>query len=154
MINPFAQSNFLSTIVWEGDVVFEHIIRNGTVVDGTGNVGFKANVAVADGRLFILVGDSSATEAGTTIDASGCIVCPGFIDVHTHSDLMALAEPLDEPKTMMGVTTDMIGLDGMAKAEKESLVDRAKQRVVDDYNHNVVIKRLEKIYEAEYTDNG
>ena len=94
----------------------EHIIRNGTVVDGTGNVGFKADVAVADGRLFILVGDTSATEARTTIDASGCIVCPGFIDVHTHSDLMALAEPLDEPKTMMGVTTDMIGLDGMGYA--------------------------------------
>ncbi|MFW6103142.1 MAG: N-acyl-D-amino-acid deacylase family protein, partial [Chloroflexota bacterium] len=96
--------------------MFEFLIRNGTVVDGTGNVGFKADVVVNCGRLTILRSDSSSVEARATIDASGCIVCPGFIDVHTHSDLMALAEPKNEPKTMMGVTTDLIGLDGMGYA--------------------------------------
>ena len=96
--------------------MFEFIIRNGMVVDGTGNVGFKAAVAIDNGRLSILVGDSSGVEAGETIDASGCVVCPGFVDAHTHSDLMALAEPPNEPKAMMGVCTDMIGMDGMGYA--------------------------------------
>ena len=51
-----------------------------------------------------------------TLDAQGRIAAPGFIDVHTHSDLIVLSEPLNEPKIMQGVTTDMLGLDGMGYA--------------------------------------
>ncbi|GAH38452.1 unnamed protein product, partial [marine sediment metagenome] len=50
------------------------------------------------------------------IDASGCVVAPGFIDGHTHSDLVALSEPRHEAKIMQGVTTDLIGVDGMGYA--------------------------------------
>ena len=96
--------------------MFDTLIQGGTVVDGTGNVGFKGSVAIEKDRIRILVGDTSSVQAASVIDAAGCIVAPGFIDVHTHSDLMALSEPLNEPKVMQGVCTDMLGLDGMGYA--------------------------------------
>ena len=96
--------------------MFDALIQGGTVVDGTGNVGFKGSVAVDKDRIRILVGETSSVQAASVIDAAGCIVAPGFIDVHTHSDLMALSEPLNEPKVMQGICTDMLGLDGMGYA--------------------------------------
>jgi len=92
------------------------LIKGGTIIDGTGNVGFKGDVAVEGDRLKILVGDTSSVEAANIVDASHCIVTPGFIDVHTHSDLIALSEPLNKPKIRQGITTEMLGLDGMGYA--------------------------------------
>ena len=92
------------------------MIKDGTIIDGTGNVGFKGDVAIEGKRLKILVGDTSSVKATNIINASGCVVAPGFIDVHTHSDVIALSEPLNEPKIRQGVTTDMLGLDGMGYA--------------------------------------
>jgi N-acyl-D-amino-acid deacylase len=96
--------------------MFDAMIKGGTIIDGTGNVGFKGDVAIEGKRLKILVGDTSSVKAANIIDASGCCVVPGFIDVHTHSDLIALSEPLNEPKIRQGVTTDMLGLDGLGYA--------------------------------------
>ena len=96
--------------------MFDVLIKDGTIVDGTGNVGFKGSVAVEKHQLKIITGDTSSLEASTIIEASGLIVTPGFIDVHTHSDLIALSEPLNEPKIMQGVCTDMLGVDGMGYA--------------------------------------
>ncbi len=96
--------------------MFDVLIKDGTIVDGTGNVGFKGSVAVEKDQLKIITGDTSSLEASTIIEASGLIVTPGFIDVHTHSDLIALSEPLNEPKIMQGVCTDMLGVDGMGYA--------------------------------------
>ena len=96
--------------------MFDVLIRGGTVVDGTGNVGFTGDVAMEKDRLKILRGDTSSVQASSIIDASGCIIAPGFIDVHTHSDLIALSEPLNEPKIKQGVTTEILGLDGIGYA--------------------------------------
>jgi N-acyl-D-amino-acid deacylase len=97
-------------------VVYDVIIRDGTVIDGTGNVGFRAHVAIEGRRLQILRGDISSVPRTTTVDASNCVVAPGFIDAHTHSDLVVLSEPLNEAKIKQGVTTEMIGLDGLGYA--------------------------------------
>ena len=96
--------------------MFDAMIKDGTIIDGTGNVGFKGDVAIEGKGLKILLGDTSSVKATNIINASGCVVVPGFIDVHTHSDLIALSEPLNEPKIRQGVTTDMLGLDGMGYA--------------------------------------
>ncbi len=89
------------------------IIRNGRVVDGTGNPAFFADVAVKDGRVVALgnvVGDAS-----TEIDARGLIVAPGFVDVHTHAeDIDEL--PLAENFVRMGVTTLVLGNCGSSAA--------------------------------------
>lgn len=85
---------------------FDVIIRHGRIVDGSGNPAFFADVAVKDGHIVRLgrVEGSAATE----IDATGLIVAPGFIDVHTHADELP-ERPLAENFLRMGVTTVVVG---------------------------------------------
>ena len=85
---------------------FDLIIRHGRVVDGTGNPAFAADVAVRDGRIARL-GQIDGT-ARTEIDATGLIVAPGFIDVHTHADEIA-DQPRAENFLRMGVTSIVVG---------------------------------------------
>ena len=92
------------------------LIRGGLVIDGTGNPGFYGDVAVEDERVRILRGDTSGIEARRRIDATGHVVCPGFIDMHAHSGLVILAEPQHEPKVRQGITTELIGVDGNSYA--------------------------------------
>ena len=93
------------------------LITGGTLVDGTGADGFAADVAVIEGRIQVIRDAASRPgQAGTIIDASGKVVCPGFIDLHSHSGLWILAEPRHEPKVRQGVTTELVGVDGNAYA--------------------------------------
>src|SRR5689334_15128449 len=62
--------------------------------------------------LFIHRGDHSGIAAARTIDATGHVVCPGFVDVHSHGGLTMLREPHHLPKIRQGVTTELIGIDG------------------------------------------
>ena len=90
------------------------LIRNGLIIDGTGNPGYYATVAVDGDTMRILRGDTSDLEAGRVIDATGHVVCPGFVDLHSHGGLTMLREPLNEPKIRQGVTTELIGIDGLS----------------------------------------
>ncbi len=96
--------------------MFDVLITGGMVVDGAGNDGFYGAVGVQGDTVRVLRGDVSEVEAGRRIDATGQVVCPGFIDVHAHSGLMILAEPRHEPKVRQGVTTELIGIDGNSYA--------------------------------------
>jgi len=96
--------------------MFDVLIKGGEIINGMGDGGFKGDVAIQGDQVKILVGDTSSVQAANTIDASCFIVAPGFIDSHTHSDLMALAEPLNEPKIMQGICTEMMGSDGVGYA--------------------------------------
>ena len=91
------------------------LIRNGRVVDGTGSPWYWADVAVKDNQI-VAVGRLDGDAAKTTLDAEGRFVSPGFIDMHTHSDLHPLANPAYEPKIYQGVTTDVVGHDGLGLA--------------------------------------
>jgi N-acyl-D-amino-acid deacylase len=97
-------------------VSFDLLIENGTVVDGTGSPGFAATVAVRDGRVHLPDPSTRDLPAGGRIDATGLVVAPGFIDLHSHSGLMIFADPLHEPKVRQGVTTEVIGVDGLSYA--------------------------------------
>ena len=99
------------------------LIRDGMIIDGTGNPGFYGAVGVEDERVAILRGDLVGIEARRVIDATGRVVCPGFIDMHAHSGLVILAEPLHEPKVRQGVTTELIGIDGCSYAPFTTEVD-------------------------------
>jgi N-acyl-D-amino-acid deacylase len=92
------------------------LISGGQIIDGTGSVGFYGAVAVEGETVHILRGDVSSVEAERVIDATGRVVCPGFIDFHAHSGLVILAEPRHEPKVRQGVTTEVIGIDGCSYA--------------------------------------
>ncbi len=96
--------------------MFDVLVRGGTIIDGSGNVGYKCDVAIEGDKIHLLNGDTSSIKARSRVDASELIVAPGFIDVHTHSGLMSLAEPENEPKLRQGVTTEVVGLDGLGYA--------------------------------------
>jgi N-acyl-D-amino-acid deacylase len=96
---------------------FDLIVENGTVVDGSGEDGFAAAVGIRDGRLSLVFGETEETTvAARRIDATGLVVAPGFIDLHSHSGLMIFADPLHGPKMLQGVTTEVIGVDGLSYA--------------------------------------
>lgn len=88
------------------------IIRGGTVHDGSGRPGARADVGVRDGRV-VEVGDLGAEQAGRILDAGGQVVSPGFVDVHTHGDLLGFPGWQDEDVLLaavrQGVTTHIVG---------------------------------------------
>ncbi|MDQ7821174.1 MAG: D-aminoacylase [Candidatus Eremiobacteraeota bacterium] len=93
--------------------MFSLLIRNGTVCDGDGTPPFKADIAVG-GDCIEAVGSLGGAAAGVEIDAEGCVVAPGFIDVHSHADLHLLSDGLSLPKLMQGVTTEVVGNCGLS----------------------------------------
>jgi N-acyl-D-amino-acid deacylase len=91
------------------------ILRGGTVIDGSGAPARRADVAVAGDRI-AAVGALAGWQADEEIDAAGCVVAPGFIDVHTHDDRAALANPAMDFKVSQGVTSVIAGNCGISLA--------------------------------------
>ena len=91
------------------------IIRNGTVIDGTGADAYRADLAVDDGRI-TAIGDLSSATARREIDASGMVVTPGFIDLHTHLDAQIAWDPMMTSSSWHGVTTVLMGNCGVTFA--------------------------------------
>ncbi|SDU59551.1 N-acyl-D-amino-acid deacylase family protein [Jiangella alkaliphila] len=87
------------------------LIAGGTVIDGTGADGVRADVAVANGAIVAAGG-----PAARTIDATGKVVCPGFVDLHTHSDLTLLSAPEARSAVHQGITTTVVGNCGLGVA--------------------------------------
>src|SRR5882724_11547114 len=112
-----------SALVFRRFPMLDLLVRDGMIIDGTGNPGFYGAVGIEGERVRILRGDLAGIEAARVVDAKGYIVCPGFIDMHAHSGLVMLAEPYHEPKVRQGVTTELIGVDGCSYAPFHSHED-------------------------------
>ena len=93
----------------------EVIISGGTLIDGTGAEGKRADIAIDNGRIS-RVGDLEGEQAGQTIDATDKIVTPGFVDLHTHLDAQIAWDPEMRPSSYHGVTTALIGNCGVSFA--------------------------------------
>jgi N-acyl-D-amino-acid deacylase len=91
------------------------LIKGGTVIDGTGGKRFQADIVLLDDKINA-IGTFDENLFENVINARGLVVCPGFIDTHSHSDLQVLLDPLLEPKLRQGVTTEILGQDGISMA--------------------------------------
>jgi len=113
------------------------VIRNGTVIDGTGSPGFQADVAV-EGEKIAAIGKNIG-PGKKEIDAKGHVVAPGFIDSHTHMDAFVVQYPHGNPVVNHGVTTIIIGDCGAScapvpqKAEPRQVLVQYLRRVLDKY---------------------
>jgi len=92
---------------------FDIIIKNGILVDGTGNARRVTDIGVRDDKI-VYIGNIINHPGSVVIDAAGCIVAPGFIDIHSHSDFFWLVSPESESKIYDGVTTEICGYCGIS----------------------------------------
>jgi N-acyl-D-aspartate/D-glutamate deacylase len=106
------------------------VIRGGTVVDGSGAPGRVADVAISDGVISEI---GSNLRGARELDASGCAVAPGFIDVHTHYDAQVLWDPALRPSSYHGVTTVIAGNCGFSIAPTRH------------EHHDVIVRTLENV---------
>jgi N-acyl-D-amino-acid deacylase len=91
------------------------LIKNGKIIDGAGNPWFGADLGI-QGDKIVRVCHAIKAEAEKVIDAGGLTVSPGFIDSHTHSDVRVFKHPEEDSKLMQGITTALIGQDGLSVA--------------------------------------
>lgn len=96
--------------------MYDVIIKNGRLIDGTGNPWTQLDIGVRKGRIAAIGHLSKETDGATVIDASGQVVAPGFIDPHVHSDLLCLRPQVHKVKVMQGITTELFGQDGISVA--------------------------------------
>lgn len=107
-----ASPRWAREIVWAqpaGEV--DVVLRHATVYDGSGGAPFTADVALGGDRI-AAVGPTVPATGAEIVDATGLAVAPGFIDVHSHTDLVLLVNPNAESKIRQGVTTEVVGQDG------------------------------------------
>lgn len=128
------------------------LIKNATIYDGTGGEPFTGDLAITGDRIEAVGGDL-AGQAGRTIDATGLTVCPGFVDIHAHSDYYLLANPCAHSKIMQGVTTEISGNCGYSAApvagemleERIETTGRGLSLTLDWRNTDEYFSRLENV---------
>jgi N-acyl-D-amino-acid deacylase len=116
-------------------VVFDILFKDALVLDGSGAPAFRADVAVADGHI-AAIGELGTASATRVVEAAGMALSPGFIDVHSHSDLPLLVDPLNPPKVRQGVTTELLGADGLSYSPlKEPLLTDVRRYLAGLYGN-------------------
>lgn len=96
--------------------MFDLILKNALIIDGTGvSKAFRGDIGVSDGKI-ISIGKLSSDNAVETIDLKGKVLCPGFIDMHSHTDLEYFRDNPSDAKIRQGITTELIGQDGLGPA--------------------------------------
>lgn len=91
------------------------LIKNGKIIDGTGSKAFSADIFVKNGKIE-KIAPTIEVECQHVLDATDKIVCPGFIDIHSHTDTTILINPKAESKIRQGITTEVVGNCGMSAA--------------------------------------
>lgn len=120
------------TLRVEAAPAFDVVIRGGTLLDGTGAPGFRADLGINADQV-AAVGAIPADQGKRVIDAAGHIVCPGFIDIHTHSDGDILVYPTADSRVRQGVTTEVTGNCGSSAAPMQGRgADERKKEYLKD----------------------
>ena len=129
------------------------LIRDVDVVDGTGAPRYRADISVDNGRITEILSPRTVSGADKTIDPGpGCVLAPGFIDMHAHSDLRLLTDPGHFPKISQGVTTEVIGQDGISYAPIDDAALDVIRRQIAGWNGNPTDLDFSWRSVAEYLD--
>lgn len=91
------------------------LIKHGLIVDGNKTPAYEGDILIENEKILKISQDLNE-EADKVIDAKGRVICPGFIDTHSHSDLVILVNPYNEVKIRQGITTEVLGQDGISMA--------------------------------------
>ncbi len=111
--------------------MFDTLITNATIADGTGSSLYMADVAVIGDKIEA-IGNFSSMETAKHIDAEGLVLCPGFIDMHTHSDLSLLNDNRAQTALRQGVTTEIVGQCGFSCTPNSSIENLKSMLGYDD----------------------
>ncbi len=116
----FAAATFCSNTIAQEQLAppFDLLIRGGRIVDGTGNPWFEGDLAIRGDRVAAVGPLGAAATARRVIDARGLVVAPGFIDMHSHSDMTLFEDGRAPSKVRQGVTTEILGEDTSAGPAK------------------------------------
>jgi len=114
---------------------FDILIVNGRVIDGSGLPWITTNIGITGDRI-TAIGKLPNAQAKTILDAAGKIVCPGFVDTHVHGDLPLMVDPFHEPSVRQGITTFVIGQDGVAFAPASPNTMQYMKRYTAGFNGN------------------
>ena len=121
------------------------VIAGGTLIDGTGAPGARMEVCI-DGDKVTALQPPGEMAGSLVLDASGCVVSPGFIDIHTHSDLSLISCPRAESKIRQGVTTEVVGNCGTSAAPAVGPARAVIQEIADSYEVTVDWSSLEEYF--------
>jgi N-acyl-D-amino-acid deacylase len=120
---------------------YDLVLKNGKILDGTGNPWYNADIGIR-GEKIEKIGRIT-TKSDKMIDASGHIVAPGFIDIHSHSDFSILIDPMAHSKIHQGVTTEVIGQCGNSAAPMNQSVKQYREKYMSN--------RVPEDFEYEWT---
>lgn len=115
---------------------YDVVVANGSIVDGTGNPWYRADIGIRDGRI-AAIGSIDRNAAALVIDATGKVVSPGFIDLHTHSDIPLLVDGTAQSAVRQGVTLDVLGESASIAPLEGVVLDSFKTQMKRRYNLDV-----------------
>jgi N-acyl-D-amino-acid deacylase len=138
---------------WSGLAIFARppldlLLVGGRVVDGTGGAPYAADVGIRDGRI-VAVEALAGAAAHETLDVTGLVVAPGFIDIHAHTDLGIFADNLADSKIRQGVTTEVSGQDGSSVMPvTDEMRARRRESYRERYGVEVDARDWEELFAA------
>lgn len=124
---------------------FDLIIKNGTIIDGIKDHSFKADLGIS-GEHIKTISNLRTAKSKSVIDASGRIISPGFIDIHSHTDLELLANPKAESKIRQGVTTELSGNCGGSAFPLKKPLSGYEKRIAESLKLNIDWTILEEYH--------
>ncbi|MFC2164844.1 amidohydrolase family protein [Acidobacteriota bacterium] len=144
--------SFFSRRVFATPAQFDVVIKNGQIIDGNKDQAFQADIGIVSDRIAAL-GQIDSGKAKVVIDAQGRIVCPGFIDIHSHTDFELLINPKAESKIRQGVTTELSGNCGSSTFPHKKELNKYEQTIKKQMGIDFVWTDL-KGYHALMAEQG
>ena len=138
--------SFVSSAMTASAPQYDLLIRNGTIIDGSGKPRYRADVAIKDDRI-VRIGKLRNASATREIDATGMIVAPGFIDMLGQSETYLLIDPRAMSKVMMGITTEVTG-EGESIAPMNERLIKEQEDFNRRYNLTIDWRTLSEYFQS------